>query len=569
MKENTMRHWWKRMLFGAAALAFVAGASPVAAATCGDLNNSFPNPNNPDPIPDGLSVADAQLLLQVVTGTHPSPGTLCGGLGAAQCGDLNASGGNPTIADLVILLNLIAGNPTLFPPCTGVQSTLACGGTLSGTITSNVRVQKCGGCQSSCSAFIDGTTFVQGGVTLSFDAGATVCGRQVSGDGTPSVLVFLRDSKINAPGTPCMPIVFTSDAAENAKAPGQWGGIVFNGRAPVNCPGGECLAEGLSSVAFGGGNANDSSGLMRFVRSEFGGFVLSPDNETNAITFNGVGRGSSFNNLQAHYGTDDGLEWFGGTLRSQFLVATGNQDDQLDWQLGYTGANQFGLIHVNAATLPAGGGLVGYEADNNENGLENTPRSNPVFCNVTAIGTKAQGDATAGRVGALLRRGTAGTLANQIIMDFPGGGVQLPDASTAAQACTSGALRIQSSLFFNNGPTGVEHATGSGGPACTADVWYDSILSGLGVLPNANPGAGPNPGIVTGAFPTSVPVTDYIPTNTTDTAAPDCQALQPDFFTSAAYQGAFLPGGTSAANWLISCPAPGAGECNWVEFDGN
>ena len=552
-----MRNWWTRTLCGLAGLALVAGAHPAAAAVCGDLNNS--NGGTP------RTVADATILLQVVSGTHPNPASLCGGLGALQCGDLNASG-SLTVADVVILLNAIAGNPTLFPLCEGVESLHTCGANLPNNINTNLRIQKCGGCQSACSAIINGLTFVQAGTTLTIDAGATVCGkRPPTTSGTPSVLVFQRDAKINAPGTACSPIIFTSDAAEGSKAPGDWGGIVFNGRAPVNCAGGECLAEGLTDIAFGGGNANDSSGLMRFVRSEFGGFILSPDNETNALTFNGVGRASDFTRLQGHFGTDDGLEWFGGTLRSQFIVATGNQDDQFDWQLGYTGANQFGLIYVNAATLPAGGGLNGYESDNNENGFENTPRSNPIFCNVTAIGSKAQGDGTAGRVGALLRRGTAGTLANHIIMDFPGAGINIADASTASQGCTAGALKVQNSLFFNNGSTGNDQAGGAGGPACTGDAFYESQV---GLLPATNPAAGPNPGIATGAFPTTV-TNAYLPSNTTDTAAPDCKPLQSDYFSVAAYKGAFLPGGTAADNWLISCPAPAAGECNWIDFDGN
>jgi hypothetical protein len=552
-----MRNRWTRMICGLAGLALVAGASPAAAAVCGDLNNS-----------DGgtpRTVADATILLQVVSGTHPNPASLCGGLGALQCGDLNASG-SLTVADVVILLNAIAGNPTLFPLCEGVETTLACGDPLPKNISTNIRIQKCGGCQANCSAVIDGLTFVTANTTLSIDAGATICGKPApTTDGSPSVLVFLRDSKINAPGTACLPIIFTSQKPEGTKAPGDWGGVVFNGRAPVNCTGGECLAEGLTGVSFGGGNANDSSGLMRFVRTEFGGFILSPDNETNNFTFNGIGRGSDFSRLQAHLGTDDGLEWFGGTMRAKFLVSSGNQDDQLDWQLGYTGANQFALAIQDAASLPAGGGLNGYEADNNENGFENTPRSNPTWCNVTLIGTKSQGDTTAGRFGAQLRRGTAGTLANQIFMDFSGEGINIADASTATQGCTTHALKVQNSLFFNNGATGNDQAAGPGGPACTGDAFYESQT---GLLPATNPSAGPNPGITTGAFPTTL-TNQYIPTNTVDTAAPDCKPLQSDFFDAAAYKGAFVPGGTSADNWMISCPAPAAGQCNWVDFDPN
>jgi hypothetical protein len=538
-----------------ATLAAVTAWSPAArAAICGDLSGN-----------GSLGSGDAVVLLQVTAGVHPNPAATCGGMGALQCGDMNASG-TLNVADVVILQNVIAGNPTLFPPCTGVGPDVACGATLPATITSSRRIQKCTGCdQNVCSAFIDGTTRVNPGVTLTIQPGAKICGKKVAA--TPSVLVFLRDAKINAPGAPCDPIIFSSDQNEGSKAVGDWGGIVFNGRAPVNCTGGVCDAEGLTGVTFGGTNPNDSSGLMRFVRVEFSGIELSADNELNLITLNGVGRATSFDRMQGHMGFDDGIEWFGGTLRSKFIVATGAGDDQFDWQIGYTGANQFGLAFQRAASLQAGSGHNGYEGDNNENGNNNLPRSAPEFCNITLCGTKGQGDSTAGRVGALLRRGTAGNLANNIFEGFSGGGLQLDDATTAAQACGAPrALRAQNSLFFNNGTGGTVHAVGAGdGGACSGVAWYNNILGvEFGNLPTTATAAGPDPGIDCDAFPTAID-NRFIPPASANVNAPDCAAVEPDFFDAAAYKGGFLPGGTSANNWLSTCPATPA--CEWITFD--
>jgi hypothetical protein len=557
VKERDMRNRWKGILFGLATLLIVGGSSPAHAAICGDLNNN-----------GSVNTGDATLLLQAIAGTHSNPASLCGGMGALQCGDLNASG-SLSVADGVILLRVLNELPTLFPPCTGTGNPFACGATVSGNITTNRLVQKCAGCEQSCSIIVDGTTFVTAGVTLSFEAGATVCGKK--GAATPSTLVFLRDAKINAPGTPCNPIIMTSDQPEGSKLIGDWGGVVFNGRAPVNCGVGACFSEGLSGVEFGGNNPNDSSGLMRFVRIEFSGVELSPDNELNVLTLNGVGRGSDFTRVQTHMGFDDGFEWFGGTVRSKYLVATASGDDLLDWQIGYAGANQFGLALQRAASM-SGSGRNGYESDNNENGENFLPRSNPEFCNFTVIGAKGQGDATAGRLGGLLRRGTAGTLANHIIMDFPGGGVQLADANTAAQACGGSAgnrpLSIRNTLFFNNGATGTTQATGTGdGAGCTGALWYNNILAPeFSVIPATATSAGPNPGITTGAFPTSI-TTQFIPPSGANVSAPDCKPIENDFFDVAAYKGGFLPGGTSADNWISTCPA--TPQCEWVTFDTN
>jgi hypothetical protein len=557
-----MRQWLKGMLAGVAALAAVAGmASTAGAAICGDLSGN-----------GAVTTGDATILLQVVGGVHPNPASLCGGLGALQCGDLNANGSLDP-ADVTILLRTINGLPTTFAPCTGVGTVVACGATLPNTITSNRQIQKCGGCDTACSAFVNGTTFVNAGVTLSVQAGATVCG--VKGAATPSVLVFQRDAKINAPGLPCEPIVFTSDQAPGARGISDWGGLVFNGRAPVNCVVGgvginACLSEGLSGVEFGGTDPNDSSGILRYARIEFSGIELSADNELNVLTQNGLGRGTQFDHIQASNGFDDGFEWFGGTIREKFLVSTGNADDNLDTQIGYTGANQFALVIQRAGAVQAGGGHGGYEWDNNENAENGLPRNAPIFCNGTVIGAKAQGDATAGRVGALLRRGTAGIIANNIIMDWPGGGVELNGSNAATQACTTGALDIRDTLFFSNGAAGDLAATGSGnGGTCTGDIWYDTILTGHGVDPATSPNAGTNPGITTGAYPVAI-TNQFVPAAAIPALnAPDCKTLQSDFFDTAAYKGAFVPGGGAAANWLNSCPAPAAGQCQWISFATN
>src|SRR4030095_3416676 len=136
---------------------------------------------------------------------------------------------------------------------------------------------------------------------------------------------------------------------------------------------------------------------------------------------------------------------------------------------------------LQRAASSVGSGRNGFEADNNENGENNSPRSNPEYCNFTMVGTKGQGDATAGRFGALLRRGTAGTISNSIIMDFADAGLSLNDTNTAAQACGGSPgnrpLRAPHTLLFNNGPGGTLQAAGAGnGGTCTGANWYNNIL---------------------------------------------------------------------------------------------
>ena len=47
-------------------------------------------------------------------------------------------------------------------------------------------------------------------------------------------LVVIQDSKVFATGTPSLPIIFSSVQPLGSRAAGDWGGLVLNGRAPVN-----------------------------------------------------------------------------------------------------------------------------------------------------------------------------------------------------------------------------------------------------------------------------------------------------------------------------------------------
>lgn len=226
--------------------AIAAYASAVAAATCGDLNGN-----------GSLTIADCVVLVDGVAGP-PDPPSLCGGAGPAQCGDLNADG-TVNVADVVICLNAVAGNETLFPLCAGRGECYGFGHSpvvLDSDVTTNVSL--CPG-----EVFLDGTVFVHSGAVLTVLPGTTIKAKKVSTNASPSFLVFQCDAKINAAGTPSQPIVFTSDQPPGSRADGDWGGLMLNGRAPVNTPGGEAFAEGLPNTPFGGSEPNDSRGILR------------------------------------------------------------------------------------------------------------------------------------------------------------------------------------------------------------------------------------------------------------------------------------------------------------------
>jgi hypothetical protein len=551
-----MREASKSIVVGLAALLLVGAGVEAAHAVCGDLNNNL--------TVDG---GDAVLLSQYLGGGN----VVCNGPNP----DCNLDGNSPatiTPGDLLFMLNVLGGIETLTAPCAGLGPVLPCPTVLTGNINSNV--QLAGPCPGSHE--IDGTVIIQPGVTLTVQAGAQVDARVTSSNGTDSVLVAVRDAKINAPGTAADPIVFTSDAA--VKSAGDWGGVMLNGRAPVNVPGGVGSAEGLppGQQLFGGNEPNDSSGVFTFVRIEFSGIEFSTDNELNVFTQNGVGRGTLVQNMQANVGFDDCIEWFGGTVQEKFLVASGCRDDLFDWQLGFTGAVQFGLAVQNDG-ISVGSGRHGFEADNNENGHDFLPRSEPAFCNMTVVGSKGQGSTVDGRSGANLRRGTAGTIANSLIMDWSASCIDFDDNATAAVACDNattlctgpGCLRVQDTVCYNNGDPLVApiaaspvQIVGSAATPCNPTQYYGLLAATEGLLPVSPTALGPAPGGgFSSAYPTSPTTAQYFPANAAPyNNAPDCEAVKPDFFDPADYIGAFDPGNNPGGNWLSS---------PWISFDVN
>lgn len=317
-----------------------------------------------------------------------------------------------------------------------------------------------------------GAVFVEDGGTLNIQAGTLVVGEA----GSVGTLIVKRGGRLNAIGTREQPIVFTSDQPVGLRARGDWGGIIINGRAPLNIPGGEGVGEADTGI-YGGNNPNDSSGSMRYVRVEFAGTEFSPDNELNGIAFQGVGRGGSYEFIQVHMNKDDGLEWFGGTADARYVIVTNAADDSLDWTFGWSGRIQFALVSQRGDDADAG-----MEADNNEFNNELLPRSNPTLFNVTLCGDPDRNEGAESVRGALLRRGTAGTLRNFVIQGFKNVGLEVNGTSTLNQA-SQGNLRFSNAVIFNTGANGTTYA-----PATTLALVTSNTFSTVRL--GENPGIG-------------------------------------------------------------------------------
>jgi hypothetical protein len=375
-----------------------------------------------------------------------------------------------------------------------------------------------------------GAVFVRQGGTLNIQAGTRVIGES----GSVGTLIVERGGRLNAIGTATAPIVFTSDQPIGQRGRGDWGGIIINGRAPVNFGSGEAAGEGDTGV-YGGTDPNDNSGILRYVRVEFSGVEFSPDNELNGIALQAVGRGTQVDHVQAHMSRDDAMEWFGGTVDGKYLVMSNAADDSLDWTFGWTGRLQYVVIAQRGDD-----GDNGIEADNNEFNNEVLPRSHPQIYNITLCGDPDTAEGGESVRAANLRRGTAFTIRNFLVTGFKTTGFQISDSATLAQV-NNGTSQMGAGVAWNirNSSTGVS------GAAMHSSV-TPFITSGRfpGIRLNEDPGL-PTAACSNHAAP------NFQPTSVATLAGGQLAPIQPPndgFFEAVTFIGAVPP--SPAANWM-------------------
>lgn len=281
------------------------------------------------------------------------------------------------------------------------------------------------------------------GAVLTIEPGVTVYGKQ----GTS--LVIPTTGRLVAEGTKEQPIVFTSSKAAGSRAPGDWGGVVLLGLAPINVSGGTEKIEGFPSTAsgltvYGGNKADHDCGSLKYARIEFAGYELAKDNELNGLTMGGCGTGTKIDYVQVHKGNDDGIEVFGGTVDLKHVVVSQVDDDGIDWDYGWVGRVQFAVIQQSKIT-----GDNGMECDSNKNNNDAEPRSMPTIWNLSIIGSDAEpGKAGKTQTAAIFRTGTGVDIGNAIFAHQADFAINVATKASAAQA-TAGKLTVHDSLFFD------------------------------------------------------------------------------------------------------------------------
>ena len=316
--------------------------------------------------------------------------------------------------------------------------------TLEGNITENKTLD------ASKIWLIKGRVSVIEGTTLTIPAGTII--KAASGTGADaSTLIVARGGKIIANGTADNPIIMTA-AADNIQVGGTypesgpalkvdtrglWGGLLILGRAPCSFKSDvtELQIEGIptsdTNGLYGGSVADDNSGSFQYISIRHGGAEIGEGNEINGLTLGGVGSGTTVNQIEVLGNVDDGIEFFGGTVKATNLLVWGQGDDAIDVDQGYAGTIDGALVVLTAASDH------GFEID----GPEGSAPGRFTLKNATVIGATDDCDAE-GVDGEMadFRKGATGDILNILFKDFAGGKDVELDASADASTYTAGTL---------------------------------------------------------------------------------------------------------------------------------
>lgn len=406
---------------------------------------------------------------------------------------------------------------------------------------------------------LNGFVYVNDGDVLTVEPGTVIQAKPGQGENA-SCLIVARGGQIMADGTSACPIVFTYEGDPmNGSTPyntyGLWGGVVLNGYGALNTYDGEDNAEGIMDASgqfrdvFGGSDNAESSGVMRYVSIRHGGSempnppvnfqnVINGD-ETNGLSLNGVGSGTTLEHIEIVSTLDDGLQVMGGAASIKHLAIAFSTEDNLEYDLGWVGDVQyfFSLMDQGEMTGEHGFDFEGDDFEFQDVTLSFLPYTNPQIANFTSFGHEG--------IGAVRwHNGGGGRLYNGIFQNWDYG-IDFEDADPcdAYELFLFGELEIHNNRFWNVGDSlALDTMILYEGP-----VWNGNTQIQDHFVLNNNQGSDLGlddefdalAGFITSGVDPFPTVADSVPAEHQPVGT---------FFDPVNYVGAFEPGGE---NWLI------------------
>ena len=385
---------------------------------------------------------------------------------------------------------------------------------------------------------LDGLVFVNSGQTLTIEAGTVIKGKSGTGENA-SALIVAKGGKIMADGTAAKPIIFTFendplDGSIPVTTRGQWGGVIILGNASLNSSPGTTAIEGIPTTEtrgiYGGTNDADNSGTFRYVSIRHGGTDIGAGNEINGLTLGGVGSGTTIEYIEVIANADDGVEFFGGTANTKYVVTAYCGDDSFDYDEGFRGKGQFWFTLQDPAEGDRGG-----EHDGGTSPEDGMPYATPKIYNATYAGRGM----SEGTRALTFRDNAGGEYHNSIFIDW-GKGFDIENLASGEDSYNrflNNQLKFAGNVFYN--------VAVNGAGATAADIFKVVIdTTGQSVFQasfNANGNTVADPGIIHNL---SAGTINPVPSNASNVS----NAIAPSdgWYSNVTYKGAFAPG---ASNW--------------------
>ncbi len=181
-----------------------------------------------------------------------------------------------------------------------------------------------------------GDVYITNGAILSIEPGTVILGDSKS----HATLTITKGAGIIAEGTETNPIIFSSNAS--TKKAGDWGGLIVLGNAPTNKLGSNLLSKQYSNIKpadivktnFGGNNASDNSGVIKYVRVEYAGRRFHKFISSNSILLAGIGNKTEINNVMVSYSGGNAVKVMGGNIDMHSMVSYKSKGNDYEFNYG-------------------------------------------------------------------------------------------------------------------------------------------------------------------------------------------------------------------------------------------
>jgi len=257
-----------------------------------------------------------------------------------------------------------------------------------------------------------------------------------------------------------------------------------------------------SGGIYGGSDPDDNSGIIRFCRFSFGGFIASPNNEINGVTFGAAGSKTVTEFVEVFGNADDDYEMFAGYNNLKYCAANFGGDDCFDTDQGYRGKGQFLSILQNNTAY--GSGFTGRNDKNiGDNLTENDGNEDPnsilnatypgtefTYFNMTAIGVgyNCKGSKfPTDRSGPNFKDNAGGKILNSVFVESPSGAIQ-DQATTSATTGRRTQVAPQAPMVANEPQGVIAYNTWSkcGGGASSTPTTANYTTTGAAMFPTTS-----------------------------------------------------------------------------------